>query len=77
MLDKGDEGGYDDCWSGWTQTPSRPRLQWGRPGRTKFGVDFGGRFRAGGYWARGVGCAERGGDPVVEIGMVICEVVAS
>ncbi len=35
------------------------------------------RFRAGGYWARDVGCAERGGGPVVNICKVICEVVAS
>jgi len=46
-------------------------------GRTRFGVDFGGRLRAGGFWARDGGCAERGGGPVVEIMMVICEVVAS
>jgi hypothetical protein len=30
-----------------------------------------------GNWARDGGCAERGGGPVVEIMMVICEVVAS
>jgi hypothetical protein len=46
-------------------------------GRTRFAVDLGGRLRAGGHWARDGGCAERGGDPVVDISMVICEVVAS
>ncbi len=46
-------------------------------GRARPGVDIGGRFQAGGYWAHDVGCAEKGGGPVVNIGKVICEVVAS